>query len=284
MEGRSGLWLPNYRHVNETYHQAINYGAAQRPSVSYQQTFCPALADTARDANTEEQTFEAINDIVSTLFPATQLLVESAAVASCTRFVVETARATALSAVSAPSSIDAITQADRWRRKCGARVQHLALCQRQGVFFDIKPPSRSVLQPVLTQACGEDVSLLNIGDRMPDGSDAVYITPWCVIVDRQDRLMYDGNRCSALFSSISNGERFSVGVTTLAQLRALDCALKPQPLSLLAGVDNIPASGSTRFINDAPLQQQVQLAEADLSIDVTLAVVQQWSQGKHGFV
>ena len=123
--------------------------------------------------------------------------------------------------------------------------------------------------------------MLSIQDTMPDrnGEAAYYITPWCTIVNRVNQTFYDGRRCASLFRRANNGMRFSMGVTTLEQLSQLDCALKPQPQTLLTG-GNVPAHGSTRFPHDVPLLQQPLLYEADLSVDsMTLASIQQLSQG-----
>jgi hypothetical protein len=38
-EGRSGLKLPNYKHVNATYHQAIHYGAQVLPPPAFSVAF-----------------------------------------------------------------------------------------------------------------------------------------------------------------------------------------------------------------------------------------------------
>ena len=157
MEGRSGLWLSNYQHVNRSYNQAVHYAAAHHAASDYQQTFCPASEDTASS--------DVIDDIVSTLFPAVQILVESPVVAACTRFVIETARATALSAISASASMDSINQANSWRRKCGARMRHLTLCHNQGIYFNVNPPSptspTNALQKILQTRCGVSPSYQN---------------------------------------------------------------------------------------------------------------------------
>ena len=154
MEGRSGLWLSNYQHVNRSYNQAVHYAAAHHAASDYQQTFCPASEDTASS--------DVIDDIVSTLFPAVQILVESPVVAACTRFVIETARATALSAISASASMDSINQVNMWRRKCGARMRHLTLCHNQGIYFNVNPPSpTNALQKILQTRCGVSPSYQN---------------------------------------------------------------------------------------------------------------------------
>ena len=98
LDGRAGLWLPNYQHVNATYNASIHYAAASASAASRQQPFCPQLAGpdggpTARTAEQEESGgFDAAENVVASLFPAMQILHESPVVAACSRFVIETAR------------------------------------------------------------------------------------------------------------------------------------------------------------------------------------------------
>ena len=78
LEGRSGLWLPNYKHVGDTYNASIHYAASiQNPSL-YQQTFCPPFADQnggpAARTPQQEAAWDMAEDVVTKLFPAMQLL------------------------------------------------------------------------------------------------------------------------------------------------------------------------------------------------------------------
>ena len=107
-ESRSGLKLPNYKHVNATFHEAVHYGAQDRPPADYRRPVCADVLSEDRG-----------------LFPALQVLFDSPVVSHCARFIVETARLEALP----PDDIqDASQQAALWKGKCAAKIRHLSSC------------------------------------------------------------------------------------------------------------------------------------------------------------
>jgi len=74
-EGRAGLRLPNYQHVNATYHEQINYGKLKQHASSMQQPICFAtseLAPTPQDDDDADMWNKA--SIIKNLIPATQVL------------------------------------------------------------------------------------------------------------------------------------------------------------------------------------------------------------------
>ena len=93
-------------------------------------------------------------------------------------------------------------------------------------------------------------------ELLADGSPAVYVTPWCVAVDRVSRTMYDARLCA------SRG--LVETLTTRAALAKADCALVPQPLDLLAD----PTYGTLN--PSAPLSPPYEL---ELSTSLTLSQV-----------
>jgi hypothetical protein len=97
-DGRAGLRIPNYRHVNNTYHKAVHYGQVppKRAAASVQQPRCfdgeqltPSAAeeDTIVDFGAEEE-----DAVLRRLFPATQLRFDAPVTAVCSRYIVEIAR------------------------------------------------------------------------------------------------------------------------------------------------------------------------------------------------
>ena len=266
LEGRSGLWLPNYKHVNATYNISMHYGASTGAAADYQQSFCPPIAgasggSAARTAEQEEEAFDAAENVVATLFPAMQLMVDSPAVGACSRFVIETARADALSAVSATAAASAVAASDVWRRRCAAATRRLTLCQQQGLYFDVPPPVA-----VSTRCSSSDP--FNFEDVLADGTPAVYVTPWCVAIDRARRVMYDVRLCSR-----NAGTR----LTTAQQLVTSDCALVPQPLSLLVDPDSTPPPTTLdqRLRSDVAASDVVAWAES-VSRQYVSGVVDWW--------
>ena len=117
-----------------------------------------------------------------------QLLVASPAVAACSRFVIETARADALAAISPSAAASALSASDLWRRRCASATRRLTLCQQQGVYYELRPPLQAH-----SQGCGGSY---HFDETLPDGTPAVYVTPWCVAVDRARRRMYDLRLCA----------------------------------------------------------------------------------------
>ena len=176
-EGRSGLKLSNYQHVNDTFHTAVNYGAQAAAASHFGQAYCFEAGATTLDDDDVHDT--AVDDFVSTLFPAIQLLHESPVIASCSRFVVETARAQTLETVAQnpERAFGAREQAASWKLKCHAKLRHLGSCGMLGLYYDVPPPA--AWPSLLSEHC---VELQNV-DAAEWGQTA-YITPWCVAVHR----------------------------------------------------------------------------------------------------
>jgi hypothetical protein len=167
-EGRSGLKLGNYRHVNDTFHTAVHYGAQSAPATHFAQARCFTSDSTV------------VEDVVHTLFPAIQLLHESPVIATCSRFVVETARARALlflEGTMKERTFQAEQQAARWKAKCHAKLRHLGRCSALGVYFEVPPPADWAR--LLPERCAE----IKVQEETWR-SDKAYITPWCVVVHR----------------------------------------------------------------------------------------------------
>jgi hypothetical protein len=251
-EGRAGLRLPNYRHINSTYHSTITYAQLQMPRpADLNQRRCfdaDELSPSAAEENAVPD-FSAEDEasVLRTLFPAAQLVRDSPLVAVCTRFVVEEARAEALSGT--PSARNAALQAAQWRRRCEAKVRQASACNLTGVYFGIAPP---VVPDAVTAHCGVRLQLPpRAGDAAylasRGGGDAVYLTPGCVLVDRVTRLMYDAPLCARVQQGGGGAGAKGADGAPLPLLLAgwsalsLDaCGLRPQPLSLLKG--NAPYS------------------------------------------
>jgi hypothetical protein len=162
-EGRGGLRLPNYRHVNATYHAAINY--RQRA----------ASRAVAECFDVDELTAAAAGVALDRLLPATQLRFDSPATAACARYVSELVRANVV------GDGEANAQAAAWKRRCEAKIRQLAACDSMGVYFDVDPPRA---------AWGECGPLPTADGRFYFAGAA------CVLVDRTGRIMYDGPVCS----------------------------------------------------------------------------------------
>ena len=216
-EGRAGMRLPNFRHVNQTYNGSIHYGL-QNGKLRAMDMMQPRCFDKTELFPQEEDAAEDLADhVVEKLFPAAQALFDSPVTATCTRFVIETVRAEAMGLVSDSAGSSARVQAALWKRKCAAKVRQLGMCKMHGVFYDMEAPD--AWQSISQAACGGIV--LSI--------DQAYMTPGCVVVDRVQRLMFDAHLCLA----------DSDGITLLnnreQQLQASKCALQPQPLDLVQG-------------------------------------------------
>ena len=89
LEGRGGLWLPNYavrprscfnmhaeyrlnhgtQHVNATYNSSIHYAASSAEASSHRQAFCPPIADgnggPAARTPMQEEAFDAAENVVA---------------------------------------------------------------------------------------------------------------------------------------------------------------------------------------------------------------------------
>jgi len=131
-EGRSGLKLPNYKFVNDSFHETIHYGAQQRPASDYQLPLC-FDASSGRD---DEGHDTSVDDWVKGLFPALQVMFDSPVVSYCSRFVIETARVTAFSRLNHEAALqDATQQALLWKSKCDAKIRHLSSCSGMATPF-----------------------------------------------------------------------------------------------------------------------------------------------------
>jgi hypothetical protein len=243
-EGRAGLRLPNYRHVNATYHEALSYGSMveDRPPEQLAQQRCYDQEDLSPSGSAAEDALDLgapeATEELRTLFPAAQMVRDSPLVAICTRHVIEAARAEVLR--DTRGARNAKLQATAWRRRCEAKVREASACQLAGVYFAVPPPA---VPPSVTAACGVQLQLpprdgdaaflAAHGGGGGDGgtTTTVYLTPACVVVDRVTQLMYDGPLCLHTASRTGSG--------TLQYWTDLSdaCALKPQPLSLLVQGD-----------------------------------------------
>ena len=216
-EGRAGWKLPNYEHVNATFHEAIHHGERVRPVRDFRQPNCVSEPD--------DNDILAVHDFVSHLFPAAQLVHDSPAVADCTRYVVELARTQALAHVSLEASEAAALMAIRWKQRCAAQSRQLSVCAFLGVYYDVRPPPEAV-------QCGS----LRVVEA---DQDTLYLTPDCVAVDRLQRRMYDAHACTT---------------TTLLQRQHLQasCELRPQPLELVhdRALLSLRTEGATPIVED----------------------------------
>ena len=249
-EGRSGLRLPNYRHVNASFHEAIHHGAQQRPVTDYQVSGCVN-----------------VDSFLESLFPALQLMFDSPVVSHCSRFVIETARVQILSMFPSSSLNDrqeASRQASLWKSKCSAKIRHLSSCSGLGLYYDVQPPD--YWPQILPLHC--DVPLHAQWDY-----SAAYITPWsllfklflffceckltsgsdrCVAVHQGRRQMYNARLCQRRL--LTQAERELGVAQSKHPLNTSDlvpeCLLPVQPLSLLAfssPLSNIFTVGAKRL-------------------------------------
>lgn len=235
LEGRAGLKLPNVQHVNATYHETIDYTRQSKPAVDFQIPRCFDLKDLAKN-HFDDSIFDALQDWVKGLFPAAQVHHDSSVVSYCSRFVIEVARAEAMTFVSIDASLQALQDARLWQRKCHSKVKHLAMCDRLGLFYDVAPPK--AWRGLYSKHC--DV-LLDTSWNTP----RYFMTPWCIALDQVQRRMYDARWC--LRNTMSNREReqaaqgLPVTKTLSTSQLTLDCALPLQPLDMLA-FPTVPAS------------------------------------------
>ena len=243
-DGRSGVRLPNYRHVNDTYHTAINYAAMMMGPLSpditsstaasdlfMAQPACYGVEDLAPPpppdgSSTLQEALDLAGEGLEELLPAAQLVSDSPVVAVCARYAVEEARASFLETNGAPNARNARLQSDAWARRCAAKATDLAACQMAGMYYDGVPPP-SGWAALAEARCG--LRLL-----LPTASGGrYYIAPQgCVLVDRVARRMYDARLCAM----------GGAGVLLVTQITEA-CALSPQPLDmLLLGEDAVPYS------------------------------------------
>lgn len=259
-EGRAGLKLSNIEHVNSTYHDSINYAEQSRPATDYQIKKCFHV-DELTKTKFEDSSFDALQDWIQGLFPATQLHYDSPVLAYCSRFVIEVARAEALSYVSNEASLKALQDAKMWKRKCHTKVKHLTMCSRLGMFYDIPPPQG--WKTNYSRQC--DVSLDDSwADKTP------FMTPWCIIVDQQSRTMYDARKC--LRNAMSAVERQNtvdgngISARSLYQSEINEgCQLSIQPLDLL--LSDVPIS--SLFVHGAKRLSLVEGIELSTLFDAS---------------
>jgi hypothetical protein len=209
-EGRAGMRLPNFRHVNNTFHRTIHYGQSGKNPTKMAQTACfdkegDSLFPTSPDEDVTD------DSVIRRLFPAAQVLFDSPSTATCTRYVIEVVRAEAMGLVSDDAGATARIQVARWKRRCAAKMRQLSLCKMNGVFYDVAPPKTQV-------ECG-GITLT--------GVQGAYMTPGCVVVDQQQRRMYDAHMCLSRDKNVENSV-----INDRSQLTDA-CALKPQPLDLV---------------------------------------------------
>jgi hypothetical protein len=196
-DGRAGLRVPNYKHVNATYHHAINYYNQSRQSEPIEECF-----------NVDELVSSPSSDAPLTrLLPAVQLRFDSPVTAVCTRYLVESALAEARSSSSSGPKVA------EWKRRCEAKIRQLASCDALGIYYDVEPPA-----PYGGGAKGAGDGAEDCGMPLPDASFYYAAGGACVLVDRKNRIMYDGPQC------MKNGAVIDK-----------NCELVPQPLSLLQG-------------------------------------------------
>ena len=282
-EGRAGLRLPNYQHINATYQKQIHYGKLKQHASSMQQPHCFTPSELAPTPQEEDEAdMWSAASILQTLIPATQVYLvcfsnynhsnflglihiyacaqvvfESPLVSNCWRYVIEKARAKALDATKMGPS--AKLQASAWKRRCEAKIREASVCNFTGVYFNTAPPAN--WQDIATKTCGITLRLQDAPSATTDtvflasrgGGERVYMTPGCIAVDRITGIMYDTRLC--IKQAASATATTTTSTTTLTSWNSLnsDCALVPQPLSLLMG--DVPYSmlfqtGGTRLSDD----------------------------------
>jgi hypothetical protein len=266
-EGRAGLRLPNYKHVNSTYHQAIHYGEQSKRASEMQQ---PRCFDTSSLAPSKVQENEAdlLDDFIKYLLPASQLVFDSPAVSACSRYIIEVARAEALKAVSENSVNSALLQVATWKTKCESKIRHLSMCNMNGVYYDVPPPSEWP-ELAATNGCKVINNLPQREEFQGKGADS-YITPWCTLVDRLNKKMYDANLCVhiAKMQSSNTLQRWAHDVSD-------GCLLIPQPLSLIKG--NVPY---TMLFNESRLIEDDWLSDLSSIFDLNVVDTQSGTQSE----
>jgi hypothetical protein len=243
-EGRAGLRLPNYKHVNSTYHNAIHYGQQKfKPkAVDMQQQKCFGVQDLSPSKLQENDVDYSLDDFIKSLFPASQVVFDSPVVAVCSRYVVEVARSEAMKFVSETSAQAALLQMYTWRDKCESKIRHLSVCAMTGVFYDMQPPPN--WKSLSSKKCNIALDDLpqktffeNYNNNNGSAQESHYLTPGCILVDRVQRKMYDAKLCAHFVNNDNNNNnndgsgRLSAWETDVSD----QCALKPQPLHLIRG-------------------------------------------------
>jgi hypothetical protein len=226
-EGRAGLRLPNYKHVNSTFHEAIHYAAQSQPAANVQQPRCFDIPELA-PSKLQEDEADLLDDFIKLLFPASQLVFDSQAVSVCSRYIIEVARSEAMKYVSPSAAQSALLKVAEWKTKCESKLRHLSMCNMNGVFYDIPPPQN---WPELAIANGCEISVdLPTRSEFKGKGSGVYLTPWCTLVDRLNRKMYDANLCVYL----ANRQTCKC-LMNWEQDISDGCLLVPQPLSIIKG-------------------------------------------------
>ena len=231
-EGRMGLKLPNFKFVNETLHQTVNYAAQQKPAQDYSLAQCFSPEDLLQTAYSDSLHDTSVRNFVRGLFPALQLLFDSPVASHCSRFVVESARWQALSLFLPPGAAAvqmAAQQAALWKSKCHAKIRHMASCNRLGVYFEVPPPDS--WQQLAQRHCDVPVH--------PQWNSAeAFITPWCIAVHQGRGLMYDARLCQRGIMTVAEKQNAALGISSKHPLNTTDlvpsCLLLKQPLHLLA--------------------------------------------------
>ena len=221
---RSGVRLSNYRHLNATFHGRISYASQQpREADAYALDTCFLTSELVPDEASERNADWWNDTLLSELFPAAQLVGDSMLTSVCMRYAVEVARATLLEGT--PQGRNAELQATSWRRRCGTQVREASACVMTDVLFRHAPPAVFTQADTQQRRCG--LSLQSVSP-MADGTPSVYLTPQgCVAVDRRTRRMFDARLCAHLASRT---------VVLFPNSDLVDeCALRPQPLDLIAG-------------------------------------------------
>lgn len=239
-EGRGGIRMSNYKHHNKTYEEAMNFKAQGTKTASdFAISKCYAPSELSPDPESELEEGEgdiskSVEEMLSKLFPMAQIVFESHVLASCSRFVIELARAQALDFLNEASSEKVFLQALTWKQKCASKIKHLKMCDFLGIFFDIPPPLnwRDLARPKCSSSVAQEETL-----RL----DSVYLTPWCVLVNRTSRTIHDASTC------IANGVSLS------------QCPLmNPSPFSLLNGETPVSMLYSTEAKTLLPPQNAIQ--------------------------
>ena len=265
IEGRSGLKLSNYKFVNNTFHEQINYASQERPASEYAIQQCFDASELTKTMVEDEAFDNSVNDWINGLLPAVQLMFDSPVVSHCSRFIVETARAQALSLLGPAvmkATLDAEQQASLWKSKCHAKIRHLASCSALGLYYDVQP-NRTLWRGMMGRHC--DINL------HPEWRDEVaYITPWCIAVDRIQRKMFDARLCLRALMSPAERRMAAQGISSLHKLNSSDlvsaCQLQIQPLDLLS----LPSPVSTVYTTGAQRLNSLQLTELSTSWDLTV--------------
>ena len=243
-EGRAGLRLPNYKHVNNTFQEAIHYAAQSQPASTMQQPKCFDIPELA-PSKVQEDEADLSDDFIKLLLPASQLVFDSQAVSVCSRYIIEVARSEAMKYVSPSSAQSALLQVAVWKKKCESKLRHLSMCNMNGVFYDVPPPSNWA-ELAVANGCEITVNLPPRSDFKGRGSGA-YLTPWCTLVDRLNRKMYDANLCVYL----AKRQTCKCLINWEQDISDM-CLLVPQPLSIIKG--DVPYTmlfnGSSRLVED----------------------------------